>query len=147
MRLLDAEGHAVRATTRTQERREQIEATGAECFIGDPDRLATLRPALDGVTIACWLLSCVSGPDDQVKALHGSRLEFFLSQIIDTPVRGFVYEAHPGVLDELTSAAAIKTVREMTSRNSIPLALIQTDPADRAGWEIDAHAAISSLLR
>ena len=36
-------GHALRITTRTEASRAAIEATGAECWIGTPDRLATLR--------------------------------------------------------------------------------------------------------
>ncbi len=34
---------------------------GAECLIGTPDRLASMRGALDGVTIACWMLATVQG--------------------------------------------------------------------------------------
>ena len=40
----------MRITTRTEAGRAAIEAAGAECWIGTPDRLATLRRALDGVT-------------------------------------------------------------------------------------------------
>ncbi len=86
-------GHAVRIVTRTESGRAAIEAGGAECLIGTPDRLATLRGALDGVTIACWLLATARGETEQVRALHGSRLESFLAQAIDTTMRGFVYEA------------------------------------------------------
>ncbi len=49
---LTALGHAVRITTRTEAGRAAIEAVGAECWIGTPDRIATLRYALEGVTIA-----------------------------------------------------------------------------------------------
>ena len=51
-------------TTRTEDRRAAIEAAGAECWIGTPDRLATLRAALDGVTIACWMLGTATGAND-----------------------------------------------------------------------------------
>ena len=89
---LVAEGHAVRITTRAESGRAAIEAVGAECWIGTPDRIATLRYALEGVTLACWLLGNACG-QTPVAALHGSRLEFFVSQTIDTTVRGLVYEA------------------------------------------------------
>jgi len=46
----------VRITTRTDSGRAAIEAVGAECLIGTPDRLASLRGALEGVTVACWML-------------------------------------------------------------------------------------------
>jgi NAD(P)H-binding len=98
---LVAEGHAVRIVTRSESRRPEIEAGGAECVIADPDRLGTLRPALEAVTVACWLLATASGPRPQVDALHGARLEQFVHQLIDTTARGLVYEA-----PSLSSAAA-----------------------------------------
>ena len=90
---LVADGYAVRATTRTEAHRPDIEAAGAECWIGTPDRLATLRGALENVTIACWLLGSATGAPAQLRALHTSRLQFFLREAIDTTVRGFLYEA------------------------------------------------------
>ncbi len=89
-RELAATGHAVRVTTRSEHRRAAIEQAGAECWIGDPDRIGTLRQALDGVTVACWLLGTAEGEPDAVAALHGSRLQFMLGQLIDTTVRGLV---------------------------------------------------------
>jgi hypothetical protein len=55
-RTLVAEGHAVRAVTRSPARRAEIEAAGCECWIGDPDRIGSLRYALDNVTVLLWLL-------------------------------------------------------------------------------------------
>jgi hypothetical protein len=96
------QGHAVRATTRREAGRAEIEATGAECWIGTPDRLATLRGALENVTVACWMLACARGSDEEIAPLHSSRLEFFLSQAIDTTARGLIYDAWavPGGADE-----------------------------------------------
>src|SRR5436305_3474571 len=98
-------GHAVRITTRTEAGRAGIEAAGAECWVGTPDRVASLRYALDGVTILCWLLGTARGAAEEVAGLHGSRLEFMLSQIIDTTVRGVVYEAAGSVSSEVLGAA------------------------------------------
>ena len=39
-------GHEVRGTTRRSERLAEIEATGAEAVLADPDRLATVVPQL-----------------------------------------------------------------------------------------------------
>ena len=61
-RTLVAEGHAVRAVTRSQARRAEIEAAGCECWIGDPDRIGSLRYALDNVTVLLWLLGTATGP-------------------------------------------------------------------------------------
>src|SRR5947209_19816979 len=90
---LVGKGHAIRITTREERGRAAIEARGAECWIGTPDRLGTLRGALEGVTLACWLLGSASGSAPQVGALHTSRLGAFVRQLIDTTVRGFIYEA------------------------------------------------------
>jgi len=71
-RTLVAEGHAVRAVTRAPARRAEIEAAGCECWIGDPDRIGSLRYALDNVTVLLWLLGTATGSN--VEALHLSRL-------------------------------------------------------------------------
>ena len=55
-RDLRAAGHAVRGTTRDPGKAAAIAATGAEPYVGDPDRVATLMEALTGVTIVCWLM-------------------------------------------------------------------------------------------
>jgi hypothetical protein len=65
------------------------EAAGA-----DPDRLATLTPRLEGVSVVCWLFGCADAAP-----LHGDRLAALIEYLVDTPVRGFVYErsqTHPG---------------------------------------------------
>jgi uncharacterized protein YbjT (DUF2867 family) len=138
-------GHAVRVTTRTEDGRAGIEAAGGECWIGDPDRIASLRLALDGVTVACWLLGTVSGEPEGVEALHGSRLRFMLGQLIDTTVRGLVYEAR-GSAPAAVLASGAALAGELCQRNAIPLRLLDADPADGAAWRRAAAGAIASLL-
>jgi uncharacterized protein YbjT (DUF2867 family) len=139
------EGHAVRITTRSPAGRSAIEATGAEWYLGTPDRLATLRAALENVTIACWLLGGARASEDQLRALHSSRLSYFLAQTIDTSVRGFVYEAAGAVPRELL-AAGEQTVRELGARNAIPVAILSEDPADTGTWLVAARGALDALL-
>jgi uncharacterized protein YbjT (DUF2867 family) len=139
-------GHVVRATTRTEAARTAIEATGAECWIGTPDRLATLRGALDSVTIACWLLGTATGPSEQLDALHGSRLEFFLTQAIDTTVRGVLYEASGTGVTPQTLAAGERLVRSLTERNEIPVAILGADPGEVEAWLAEACEAVDALL-
>jgi hypothetical protein len=86
-RDLVAAGHAVRGTTRSEDRTAAIAEAGAEPYVGDPDRIGTLMGALSGVTIVCWLLGTVPDPD-----LHGGRLRMLFEKLVDTPVRGVVYE-------------------------------------------------------
>ncbi len=164
---LVAEGHAVRIVSRSERRRTAIESAGAECLIADPDRLGTLRPALEAVTVACWLLATARGPREQVEALHGSRLELFVHQLIDSTVRGFVYEARSLAsaaaattsetvvadreqVDGLVAPAVLSEGREiatrLTQRNAIPMSVLAADPGDRDAWLSDARAAVASLL-
>src|SRR5262249_58803029 len=107
------DGHAVRITTRSPAGRDAIEAAGAECYLGTPDRLATLRAALENVTIACWLLGGARGSKEQLVALHSSRLSHFLGQAIDTTVRGFVYEAAGARAPREVLVAGERMLREL----------------------------------
>ncbi len=140
------EGHAVRVSTRTEAGRAAIEAAGAECWIGTPDRLATLRGALENVTILCWLLGSAVGSAQALRALHSTRLEFFLTQAIDTTVRGFVYEARGTSTPAEHLRDGERIVRALAERNAIPTAFLTADPNDVDGWLAGACAAVESLL-
>ena len=142
---LVADGHAVLITTREESGRAAIEAVGAKCWIGTPDRIATLRYALENVTLACWLLGNACGEAAAVRALHGSRLEFFVSQTIDTTVRGLVYEA-AGSVPAQTLAAGRALIGERAAFNAIPLAVLDAYPRDRDRWREQARTAIGDLL-
>jgi hypothetical protein len=90
-------------------------------------------------------LGTVAGEGEEVRALHASRLEFFLGQVIDTTVRGFVYEAAGTVPGEaLTEGERI--VRTLGERNVIPVAVLGADPRDPGVWLGGAHAEIGALL-
>lgn len=142
---LAADGHAVRAVTRDEAHRARIEAAGAECWIGDPDVVGTLRYALENVTILVWALGTATGPADAVAALHGSRLEMMLSKSIDTTVRGIVYEA-AGMVDPEILAAGQAELRRACELNEIPFAVLTADPVAAEAWATDARAAIHGLL-
>jgi hypothetical protein len=145
-RELIEEGHAVRLVTSVEDRREQVEASGAECMVGAADRLATLQGALEHVAIACWLLADASGAPELVRALHGPRLERFLSGAIDSTLRGFLYEAGGSALPADVLAEGERIVSETTARNSIPGAILTADPIDLQAWSAQARAAIEYLL-
>lgn len=144
-RAAAAEGHPSRVVTREEARRAAIEAAGAECWIGDPDRLATLRGALASVTVACWLLGCASGSEEQLRALHGPRLRAFLGQAIDTTMRGFLYEAAGSVPAEIL-AAGERDARALAERNAMRLAVLRAAPRD-PDWLQAARYALTNLLK
>jgi hypothetical protein len=142
-RELVADGHAVRAVTRGEARRAEIEAVGCECWIGDPDRIGTLRYALDNVTVLLWLLGTATGPN--VADLHGSRLRMMLEKVTDTTVRGVLYEA-AGTVDPASLRAGAAELDRARELNEIPGALLEADPSDQAAWVAAARAGIEGLL-
>jgi uncharacterized protein YbjT (DUF2867 family) len=111
-RELVAAGHAVRGTTRDPARAEAIAAAGAEPYVGDPDRIGTLMEALTGVTVVCWLFGDVPDAD-----LHGGRLRMLFEKLVDTPVRGVVYEP------ALPAGEAI--ARDASGRWRIPVEVVE----------------------
>jgi uncharacterized protein YbjT (DUF2867 family) len=144
-RSLRADGHAVRGTTRDPGACAALEADGIEPWVGDPDRLGTLTPALESVTVACWLLGGVAGPPDALAALHGPRLRAFCETVVDTTVRGLVYEAAGTVPDALLAGGA-EIAREAARTWEIPLRIVDVDPADRRQWMGAADGAVRELL-
>jgi uncharacterized protein YbjT (DUF2867 family) len=144
-RALRAGGHAVRGTTRDAARRAEIEAAGAEPFVGDPNVVGTLVPALAHVGVACILLGSATGTAEQLAALHSTRLDMLLERMLDTTVRGVVYQASGSVDPALLSAGA-ERVRRACERSLIPYELLATDPAQGESWIADAVAAIERAL-
>jgi hypothetical protein len=133
-------------TTRGEDGRGAIERTGAECWVGTPERLATLRGALDGVTVACWLLATATGTPEQLHELHESRLEFFLTQAIDTTVRGILYEGRGKGDAGAALAVGELLARRLCELNQIPLEVLRADPAASEPWVRAARAGVDLLL-
>ena len=144
-RDLRAAGHAVRGTTRDPARSGAIAAAGAEPYVGDPDRIATLMEGLSGVTIVCWLRGAARGDADQVAALHDGRLRMLCEKLVDTPVRGLVHEAAgPLPAEVLARGRSVALAAHATWR--IPLELIEAEPSDHDRWRRDTAAAVARLL-
>lgn len=140
-RELVAAGHAVRGTTRDEAKLDAIRAAGAEPYLGDPDRIATLMDALTGTTIVAWLMgSATDAPD-----LQDGRLRMMTEKVVDTPVRGFLYEAAGTVAPERLEAGEM-IARAARATWNIPLEVLNTDPADCAAWTREAAAAVERLL-
>jgi uncharacterized protein YbjT (DUF2867 family) len=144
-RALLATGHAVRGTTRAPAHAEAIRAAGAEPYVGDPDRIASLMDALTGVSVVCWLMGTATGDPAAVAALHDGRLRMLWEKLVDTPVRGVVYEM-AGSVDPaaLRRGEAVARVAHETWR--IPLEYLDAHPADREAWLAAAERAVNRLL-
>jgi 3-hydroxyisobutyrate dehydrogenase-like beta-hydroxyacid dehydrogenase len=142
---LRSSGMTVRGTTRTESGLAAIEAAGAEAHVGDPDRVATLASALDQVTIACLLLGSATGPPQQVRELHDARLAMLLSRMLDTPIRGILYEASGSVDDEVLAGGG-RLVARFCRDSVIPFELLRADPTDHREWVREAAAGVQRLL-
>lgn len=143
---LIADGHATRGTTRDPARLGAIAASGAEAVIADPDRLGTLTPRLEGVGVLCWLMGSAAGEPEAVAALHGSRLRSMLDAIVDSPVRGVVYEA-AGTVRPAFLADGLATLRRTAETHRIPIALIERQPSPHGEWLEAASGAVRKVLR
>ncbi len=133
--------HAVRGTSRSPERLAQLDKAGIEGVVADPDRLGTLMPALAGVTVVCWLMgSAADSPD-----VHGARLRSLMEHLVDTPVRGLVYEAGGSVNAALLAGGA-SIVREASQTWHIPVEIVDIDPASPEDWPAAMKAAVDRLL-
>jgi hypothetical protein len=97
--------------------------------VADPDRLATLVPVLDGVTVVCWLMGSASDSP----AVHGDRLQTFMEHLVDTPVRGFVYEAGGAVEPALVETGA-QIVRSASETWRIRVEVDSADPMAHEAW-------------
>ncbi|MDQ2631300.1 MAG: hypothetical protein M3Y75_10085 [Actinomycetota bacterium] len=89
---LVAEGWAVRGTSRREEGLEAIETAGIEPALADPDRPGTILELVGDVTVLVLLFGGFGGSDEELAAIHGPRLERLLEHLVETPVRGVVYE-------------------------------------------------------
>ena len=133
-------GHAVRGTSRDPDALGVISATGAEAVLADPDRLGTLLRSIEGVSAVCWLMGTAPAP-----ALHGDRLESMLELLVDTHVRGFVYEAAGSAPDKaLQGGAAL--VRRASDTFRMPVAVVDSHPAEYHDWLAAMTAAVQEVL-
>ena len=143
-RELVAQGHAVRGTTRDPTKFDAIAAAGAEPYGADPDRIATLMDAFAQTTVVAWLLGSATGPN--AFELHDGRLRMLTEKIVDTSVRGLIYEA-AGSLDPAVLEGGELIARAARATWNIPLQVLHTSPDDCAAWTRDAVAAVERLLQ
>ncbi len=144
-RELVVAGHAVRGTTRDAANVAEIEAAGAEAFVGDPDRVVTISPAFAHVSVACVLLGSAVGDTAAIEALHTTRLDMLLTRMIDTTVHGIVYEA-AGAVDAGLLARGGELVRATCEDARIPHVVLTADPGDPAAWVAAATTAVAEVL-
>jgi hypothetical protein len=107
--------------------------------------VATLIEALDHVTVVCLLLGSASGSQEELRALHGTRLEMLLTKLTDTTVRGVVYEAG-GTVGAVVLAAGAQLVSTFGERNLALTAMLEADPAEPDRWLVAALDAVAGVV-
>ena len=136
-------GHPVRGTTRDPARAQALEQAGIEPAVGDPYRLATLLPHIANTSALVWLMGSATG--DDVEALHRTRLETTLERLVDSPVRGMVYEAAGTVPAKFLREGAT-AVRKASLTWAMPNVIVEAHPRDHDAWLAAMVEAVEEVL-
>ena len=131
-RLL-AEGWAVRGTSREPSGLDAIVDAGLEGALADPDRPGTIHDLVGDITVVVWLLGSATGGPSSIESIHGPRLESLLGKLVDTPVRGFLYES-VGSVEPTLLADGRQIVAEAGKRWRIPVAFLDQDRLEPEAW-------------
>jgi hypothetical protein len=147
-RLL-AHGWQVRGTSRREEGLAQIEAAGIEPALADPSRPGTVLDLVGDVTVVAWMLGSAQGGPEALSAIHGPRLDRLLERLVETPMRGFVYEA-AGSVNPILLERGREAVAAAADTWQIPVASVLVDPVDSSTWadplEVWAESAFACVL-
>jgi uncharacterized protein YbjT (DUF2867 family) len=150
-RLL-VKGWQVRGTSRWEEGLREIEAAGIEPALADPADPGSVLDLVGDVAVLVWLLGSAEGTPEELSAIHGPRLDRVLAGMVETPVRGFVYDGK-GSVDPILLARGKEAVEAAAETWEIPVAFILVDPFDDETWRNPleiwtdaATGAVSDLL-
>jgi uncharacterized protein YbjT (DUF2867 family) len=144
-RRLSAEGWAVRGTSRREDGLAAIEVAGIEPALADPDRVGSLLELVGDVAVVVHLLGSAAGEPEALAAIHGPRLERLLERLVDTPVRGLLYEAVGNVEPALLEAGAA-SVRTASRTWRIPVAVVERCPSESPEWSREMADMALGLL-
>lgn len=101
----------------------------------DPVLPGHVVAALDGVTVVCWLMAAGENLHEEI---NDGQLETALLKVVDTGVRGFVFER-----PDDTPNAHLRYAHETWH---IPVAEIAAAPDGGEQWVVDVVAAIDSMV-
>jgi uncharacterized protein YbjT (DUF2867 family) len=141
---LAGRGWQVRGTSRAEEGLREIEAARIEAAEADPERPGTVLELCGDASVVVWLLGSAEGEAEDVEAIHGPRLERLLQKLVDSPVRGFAYEA-AGTAPADCLGGGRRVVEQAGERWRIPVAMITAERGS-PGWAGRAAATVAGLL-
>ena len=142
---LREEGWEVRGTSRWEEGLAGIEAAGIEPARADPARPGTILDLVGDVTVLLYLLGSAEGSSEDLAAIHGPSLEAVFERLVETPVRGFVYEGAGSVDAELLSGGADIAWRANEIWR-IPVAVTETSREHGPAWVEELETKSIGLL-
>jgi nucleoside-diphosphate-sugar epimerase len=134
----------VRGTSRTPKGLDAVEAAGLEAAEADPNRPGGILDLCGDVAVVVWLLGSAEGDAEAVSAIHGPRLERLLEKLVDTPVRGFAYEASGAVEDGMLEGGR-RIVERAGETWRIPVAFLTSGRED-PGWATGTAEVVAALL-
>ena len=114
----------MRGTSRDPERVAELDRGGIEGVLADPARVGTLASALEHVGVVIVLLGSAVGSDAELRELHRPRLQMLMTRILDTTVRGVLYEG-TGTVEASVLGAGAALVQEFCEHSRIPYAVIE----------------------
>jgi uncharacterized protein YbjT (DUF2867 family) len=139
------EGWAVRGTSRDAAGLEAIEAAGIEPARADPEQPGTILELVDDVAVVLWLLGSATGSHDDLATIHGPRLEALLERLVETPVRGFIYEG-VGTVDTQILAGGAELARNAERTWRIPVTVTEIPRSDGPQWVEELETSVVELL-
>jgi uncharacterized protein YbjT (DUF2867 family) len=140
---LAGEGLVVRGTSRSPAALAEIEGAGFEAAEADPLLPGSVLELVGDVALVIWLLGSAAGESDPAAGVNGERLESLLAKLVDTPVRGVVYEA-AGSAPADSLARGRELVASASETWSIPAAFIEGAPD--GDWDVWSEAAAATAL-
>jgi nucleoside-diphosphate-sugar epimerase len=144
-RALRADGWAVRGTSRRADALPAIEAAGIEPALADPDRVGTVLEHVADVAVVAWLLGSATGTREEVEAANRLRLGSLLEKLVDSPVRGFVFEG-AGSADPDVLAAGAELVERAGRTWMIPVRVVTAERDEGGAWTKAMAAAAADVL-
>lgn len=143
--MLLQRGWSVRGTSRLPEGLAAIAGAGIEPVRADPDRVGSIVRLLGDITVLAWLPGGAIEDAAVLATVNGERLGSLLEKLVDTPVRGLVYEARSG-LDGGASDPGAALVADAGQRWRIPTRIVDADRADPSRWAAAVADAIEGVL-